>query len=274
MNASFLFPLAGIFTLISAYLIWQKTYQKDHISPSRTEAVLMTLQSISAICTALGIVLLHPIEAQKIHFSLIEATASATLLVQLMYLFGLFRHGIQGLGLLLLPVIAVPLLVAPFLPVDRTTQPIILTSSILETGHLLVSMIAYAVLTMTAFHAVMLLLLDQALKRKKMHPVIQAMPALMSLETLMMSLLRWSVWLLLLAILTGLVWQWVDFSNFALLNHKVLLALMSFALLSWLIQQQHKGVWHARRTSQLILIAYVLMLLAYFGVHLINAWVG
>ncbi|MDQ6995489.1 MAG: cytochrome c biogenesis protein CcsA [Mariprofundaceae bacterium] len=273
MNVSFLFPLAGIFTLISAYFIWQKAYRKDHLSESRTEALLLTLQSISAILTTLGIVLLHPIEAQNIHFSLMEATASATLLVQLMYIFGLFRHGIQGLGLFLLPVIALPLLFAPFLPIDASTQPIH-TSSILETGHLLISMIAYAVLTMAAFHAVMLLLLDQALKRKTIHPVIQAMPPLMSLETLMMSLLRWSVWLLLVSILTGLVWQWVDFSNFAILNHKVLLALFSFGLLSWLIQQQRKGIWHARRTSQLLLVAYVLMLLAYFGVHLIKAWVG
>ncbi|MDQ6974088.1 MAG: cytochrome c biogenesis protein CcsA, partial [Mariprofundaceae bacterium] len=222
MDASFLFPLAGIFTLISAYLIWQKTYHKDHISPSRTEGLLLTFQSISAMCTALGIILLHPIEAQEIHFSLIEATASATLLVQLMYIFGLFRHGVQGLGLFLLPVIALPLLLAPFLPVDASTQPI-RTSSILETSHLLVSMVAYAVLTMAAFHAVMLLLLDQALKRKTIHPVIQAMPPLMSLEALMMSLLHWSVWLLILSILTGLVWQWIDFSNFAILNHKVVL---------------------------------------------------
>jgi len=273
MNATLLFPFAGLLTLISAYLIWQQTYRREDTGRSRTEALLMTFQSIAAVFTALGIVLLHPIEAQEIHFNLVEATATATLLVQLMYIFGLFRHGIQGLGLFLLPVIAIPLLLAPFLPVDTSTQPI-QTSSIMETSHLLISMIAYAVLTMAAFHAIMLLLLDKALKKKTIHPVIQAMPPLMPLENMMMSLVRWSVWLLLLSILTGLVWQWVDFSNFALLNHKVLLALFSFGLLSWLIQQQRKGIWHARRTSQLLLVAYILMLLAYFGVHLIKAWVG
>jgi len=273
MNVTLLFPLAGILTLISAYLIWQQTYQKNQDEKSRTEALLMTLQSVSAVLTTLGIVLLEPVEAQEIHFNLVEATATATLLVQLMYIFGLFRHGIQGLGLFLLPIIAIPLLLAPFLPVDTST-PAIQTSSVMETSHLLISMIAYAVLTMAAFHAIMLLLLDQALKKKTIHPVIQAMPALMPLEKMMMSLLRWSVWLLLVSILTGLVWQWVDFSNFAILNHKVLLALFSFGLLSWLIQQQRKGIWHARRTSQLLLVAYVLMLLAYFGVHLIKAWVG
>ena len=257
--------------MISAYLIWQRAYQKEPRLSTRTESLLMTLQSIAALLTLTGIALLQPIQAQAINFTLAEATATATLFVQLMYLFGLIRHGIQGLGLFLLPVTAIPLLLIPFLPVDATTDPI-LTSSILETGHLLVSMVAYAVLTMAAFHAVMHLLLDQALKRKKIHPVIQAMPPLMKIEALIASFLRWSVWLLLLSILTGLIWQWVVFSHFALLNHKVLLALFSFALLSWLLSHQKKGTWHGRRTSQLILLSYILMLLAYFGVHLMQAW--
>ena len=135
-------------------------------------------------------------------------------------------------------------------------------------------MLAYAVLTMTAFHAVMHLLLDQALKRKRLHPVIQAMPPLVKLEKLMLVLLRWSVWLIALSILTGLTWQWIDFSQFALFNHKVLLALFSFLVLFWLLNHQKKAAWHGRRTSQLILTAYSLMLLAYFGTHLIQAWLS
>jgi len=273
MNVSLLFPCAGLLTLISAYLIWHQTYQKEPDKHQRTESLLMTLQSIATLLTALGIVLLHPIKAHEIHFTLVEATATATLLVQVMYLFGLFRHGVQGLGLFLLPVVALPLLIAPFLPVDAST-PIIPTSSILETGHLLISMVTYAVLTMAAFHAVMLLLLDKALREKRIHPVIQAMPALIPLENMMMSLIHWSVWLLLLSILTGLVWQWVDYSYFGLFNHKVLLATFAFILISWLMHQQRTGAWHARRTSQSLLIAYVLMILAYFGVHLIKAWAG
>ena len=257
--------------MLSAFLIWRRAYQKDQIHPPQTESLLVTLQSLSAIFTLTGIILLQPIHDHEINFTLSEAAATATLFVQVMYLVGLIRHGIQGLGLFLLPVTAIPLLLAPFLPIDATTEPIY-TSSVLQTGHLLISMIAYAVLTMAAFHAIMLLLLDKALKRKHTHPILQFMPPLMKLETLMITFLRWSVWLLLLSILTGLVWQWVDFSKFALFNHKVLLSLFSFALLSWLLSQQKKGTWHGRRTGQLILLSYILMLLAYFGVHLIQAW--
>ncbi len=273
MNTTLLFPLSGLLTLFSAYLVWRQIGNPNNASETPYAPWVVHSQSLAIIISIIGITFLHPIQAQYIHFNLIEAAATATLLVQLMYLFGVIRHGVQGLGLFLLPAMAVPLILAPFLPIDTTTQPI-LTSSILETTHLLISMIAYAMLTMAAFHAVMLLLLDQALKRKHMHPIIQAMPPLTTLEAMMMSMVRWSVWLILLSILTGLVWQWVDFSNMAIFNHKVLLACFSFAMLFWLMHKQRQGVWHAQRTSQWLLTAYALMLLAYFGVHLIKAWVA
>ncbi|MDX8398086.1 MAG: cytochrome c biogenesis protein CcsA [Mariprofundaceae bacterium] len=271
MSASFIFPAAGLISLIAAYLVWNRIAHESKIDHDKLNSILIGLQSIATLLTLVGIIVLKPMSANTIHFSLAEAAATATFLVQLMYLFGLIRHGIQGLGLFLLPVIAVPLLIINFLPSDSSAS-IIETSSILQTGHLITSMLAYAVLTMAAFHALMHLLLDQALKRRRIHPVIQAMPALMKLERLTLDLLRWSVWLIALSILSGLTWQWIDFSNFALFSHKVLLALLSFTLLSWLLSHQKKAAWHGRRTSQLILSAYTIMLLSYFGVHLIQAW--
>jgi len=271
MDVSLFFPIAGIITLFSAYLVWSRVLKSEQSQHSRYESLLMTLQSLATLFTLSGIVLLQPVTSHNIHFTLVTAAATATFFVQAMYLFGLLRHGIQGLGLFLLPVIAILLLIIPMLP-EGIHNSSIETTSVLHSSHLLTSMLAYAVLTMTAFHAIMHLLLDQALKRKRIHPVIQAMPPLVKLESLMLALLHWSVWLILLSILTGLVWQWVDFSHFALFTHKILLALISFAVLSWLLHRQKKAAWHGRRTSQLILAAYCLMLLAYFGVHLIEAW--
>jgi len=273
MNVTLFFPAAGLITLIAAYLIWNRVLQRQTDNKAHHESLIMSLQSVATLLTFVGIALQAPISANEIHFTLVEAAATATLLVQIMYLFGLMRHGIQGLGLFLLPVMAVPLLFIPLLPTDTSTG-IIETSSLLQTGHLLVSMAAYAVLTMAAFHAVMHLLLNKALKRKQIHPVIQAMPPLMRLEALILLLLQWSVWLIALSILTGLTWQWVDYAHFALFNHKVLLAIFSFTLLLALLIYQKRSAWHGQRTSQFILAAYAMMLLAYFGVRLIHSWLA
>jgi len=272
MTAMTLFPIAGILTLSGAYLVWARVLNLPAPGGDKNEPLLTAALVLAVILTLLGLWELAPITSRSLHFSLPDAAAIATLLVQLMYLIGLWRYRIHGLGLFLLPITALPLLLMPLLPDDSTTG-LVSTSSVLETGHLIISMLAYAVLTMAAFYAVMLLLLNKALKRKYIHPVIQAMPSLLELESMMITLLRWSVWMIGISILTGLSWQWMEFSHFALFNHKVLLALFSFGVLSWLLFRHKKAAWHGRRASQLVLTAYVLLLLAYFGVRLIHSWV-
>jgi len=273
MNAMMLFPIAGLLTLFGAYMVWARLLRLPSPTGVRSESLLISTMSIATLLTLIGLWWLAPVSSRSLHFSLPDAAAIATLLVQLMYLIGVWRHGIQGLGLFLLPITALPLLMMPLLPEDSTTG-LVHTSSALETGHLIISMLAYAVLTMAAFYAVMYLMLNKALKRKQIHPVIQAMPSLIELESMMFALLRWSVWLIAISILTGLSWQWIEFSHFALLNHKVLLALFSFAVLSVLLAQYKKAAWHGRRASQLVLAAYTLLLLAYFGVRLIHSWIS
>jgi ABC-type uncharacterized transport system permease subunit len=118
------------------------------------------------------------------------------------------------------------------------------------------------------------LILDMALKRKKIHPVIQAMPSLIELELLIFTLLKWSITLIGISILSGLVWQWLDFSSFEILNHKVLLSFFSFLLLFWIVWKNKHAAWHGVLASKMIVASYILLLLAYFGVRLIHSWIS
>ena len=266
-----IFLLSGILCLAGATLVWRQIYHGKHHAHQSTTNWLIAIQTLATLLNTLGFFMLSPVTETGIHFSIAESAATATLLVQIMFLVGLIRHGIQGLGLFLLPVIAIPLLLMPWIPDDGMGQGIT-TTSFLETGHLLISMLAYAVLTMATFYAIMHLILDQALKRKRMHPMMQAMPSLFELEALIFTLLLWSVILIGISILSGLIWQWVDFSAFAILNHKALLSFFTFFLLAWVAWQHKKAVWHGTLGSKIIVASYILLLLAYFGVRLIHSW--
>jgi len=215
--------------------------------------------------------LIDSVTAQGINFTLATGVALATLIVQGIYVFGIMRHGIQGLGLFLLPSTALPLLLIPFLP-EAHTPNWIHTSSLLETGHLLISLVAYAVLTLAAIHAVMHILLDRSLKQKRMTPMIQALPSLFDIERYMMAQVKVATVLIGLSILTGLSWQWVAYAHFALLNHKVLLALFSFGVLILLLVKRQQSQWPSRVASRVTLAAYILLVLAYFGVKLIESY--
>jgi ABC-type uncharacterized transport system permease subunit len=143
---------------------------------------------------------------------------------------------------------------------------------LLETGHLFISLIAYAVLTLAAIHAVMQILLDRALKKKRLSTLVQALPSLMDIERHMIAQVKVATILIGISILTGLIWQWVDHQYFALLNHKVLLALFTMAVLVLLLIKRHRASWPTRLASRAVLTAYTLLMLAYFGVKLIDSW--
>jgi|UPI000382315C ABC-type uncharacterized transport system permease subunit len=270
MNGIYLFPFAGLISLLGTVLVWRRAQGQPSFTPN-DESLLFGLLIASVFMTASGIMVLEPISARMIHFTLPASAAVATLLVQCMYLIGLFRFGIQGLGLFLLPVTALPLLAIPFLS-NGDIDGVIHTSSLLETGHLMISMLAYAVLTMAAFYAWMHLLLDHALRRKRLTATFNFLPSLIDLERMMLAVLQWSAGLIALSIVSGLSWQWFEFSHFAILNHKVILALLSFATIVVLLVQHRRAGWSGRFASKMVLSAYALLLLAYFGVKMVHSW--
>ncbi|MDX8403515.1 MAG: cytochrome c biogenesis protein CcsA [Mariprofundaceae bacterium] len=273
MSSIYFFSIAGLLTLICAYLIWSDIWKGPAPERVNKKPAVEIILLVSIALIIWGCFKLEPVTDQGIHFSLTAAVVIAILLIQGMYLIGLWKHGVRGLGLFLLPATAVLLLLIPLLPESNSDQWIH-TSSLLESGHLLISLLAYAILTLAAFHAIMHLILDRSLKLKKISPVIQAMPSLFEIETHLFAQVRWATSLLAIGILTGLTWQWVEFQHFALFSHKVLLALFSFAVLILLLSKRKKVGWHGRRASHMVLAAYTLLLLAYFGAKLISSWLA
>ena len=273
MSSIYIFPAAGVLTLIAALLVWRTIWNPAAAASTGKKPVVEGLLVASIALIAWGTFKLEPVTDHGILFSLAAAVAISTLLVQSMYLIGLWQHGIRGLGLFLLPVTAIPLLLIPILP-ESSTDPWVHTTSLLESGHLLISLLAYAILTLAALHAIMHLMLDRALKRKKISPIMQAMPSLFEIEVHLFAQVRWATSLLAIGILSGLTWQWVEFQHFALLNHKVLLALFSFGTLALLLSKRKKAGWHGRRASYMVVAAYALLLLAYFGAKLIRSFLA
>lgn len=266
MSPTILFPAAGVITLICAWLVWDCVWKR----PQYAGRNISLLLSLAIILSLTGLFKLEPVTAHGIDFRLSASVAICAILVQGIYLTGVVNHGVKGLGLFLLPATALPLLLLPLFPDDLYVR--IHTTSLLETGHLLISLFAYAILTLATLHALMHLLLDRALKRKQLSRIMQALPSLLEIETHMYAQIRWAAWLLGFGILTGLSWQWIEYSHFALVSHKVILALFSWAVLVVLLFVRRLASWPSRRASFMVLAAYVLLLLAYFGVKLIQSF--
>lgn len=266
MSSIYLFPVSGVITAICAFFVWESVWRAPRVS-AKAVAILLT---VSMALTLYALLRLEPVTEWGLEFKLPAAVAISVMIVQYIYSLGLMHHGIQGLGLFLLPATAIPLLIIPLLP--QTPYVWVHTTTFLETSHLLISLLAYAILTLAALHAIMHLMLDHALKRKQIGRITQSLPSLIEIEAHMYAQIRSATWLLALGIISGLTWQWEGMGHFALVSHKVILALFSwFVLLSLLVMRKRAG-WQGRRASIMVLIAYVLLLLAYFGVRLVESW--
>ncbi|MDX8392772.1 MAG: cytochrome c biogenesis protein CcsA [Mariprofundaceae bacterium] len=246
-------------------MLWRGIWKPPQVSVK----TLIALLSISMLMNLYALFRLEPITDWGLDFRLAAAVSISVLIVQYIYFVGLLRHGIHGLGLFLLPITAVPLLVVPLLP-DNTILHI-QASSMMEISHLLLSLLAYAILTLATVHAVMHLLLDRALKRKKIGPIVQAMPSLLEVEAHMYAQVGSAACILALGILSGLIWQWEVVGHFSLLSHKVILSSFSWVVLVALLGFRRRAGWQNRRAGWMVIAAYLLLLLAYFGVRLMQS---
>ncbi|MDX8406582.1 MAG: cytochrome c biogenesis protein CcsA [Mariprofundus sp.] len=273
MNSSILFITAGIFTLAASGIIWRDALNKQDTHGQKAANPVTGLVALSLVLNIWAIHMMDSLTADGINFTLATGVAVATLLVQGIYIIGVMRHGIRGLGLFLLPATVMPLLLIPILP-EAHTPNWVQTSSVLETSHLLISLLAYAILTLAALHALMQIILDRALKKKRLSKLVQALPSLFDIERHMMAQVKLATSLIAVSILTGLSWQWVEYHHFAIFNHKVLLALFSLGILILLLIKRQRSDWPTRIVSRTVIGAYGLLLLAYFGVNLIKTWVN
>jgi len=267
MTFIYLFPVSGLITAICAWLLWSGVWHKPRLG-ARPMALIL---SVSMFVTIYALIRLEPIAGWGLDFRLAASVAICTLIVQYIYVLGLFRYGIHGLGLFLLPATAIPLFIIPLLP----NAPIlrIQVTSMMEASHLIFSLLAYAVLTLAMLHAIMHLLLDRSLKRKQIGPIVQALPSLFDLENHMYAQVRSATWLLGLGILTGIAWQWGYFDHHLdLISHKVILSIFSWVALLVLLTMRKRAGWQGRRASWMVIAAYLLLLLAYFGVRIVQAW--
>lgn len=267
MITNSLFIIAGIFSLIALWFIVAAMKISPHANQYQHRINLLVGGSI--LCTLIAILEQGFIGQTGLILTLSTVAGFTTLMVQNLYLIGIWQHGVRGLGLLLLPLTALPLFALGFLP-EASANQWVAAHSFLQTGHLLLSVVGYAILTLAAMYACMQLFLDRALKKKQFGFFVRSMPPLMDVSNYLFSHVRWATWLIGLSILTGLAWQWVAMKHFALFNHKVLLAIIAWATLFILNHMRRKASWHHQRASRMVLAAYIVLMLAYFGVKLIR----
>jgi ABC-type uncharacterized transport system permease subunit len=136
--------------------------------------------------------------------------------------------------------------------------------------HILVSVVAYGLLTLAAVAGAAVVLQERALKTKRPTAFTRQLPAVADGEALQERLLLASAVVLGVALVTGSALSWRETGMLLRLDHKTVLSLATFLVIIVLLWLHHRQGLSERRAARYVLVAYLLLTLAYPGVKFVT----
>lgn len=136
-------------------------------------------------------------------------------------------------------------------------------------AHIAVSLMTYALATLSAVAAAAVFLQERALKLKRRSSLTGLLPSVADAERLQFGFLVAAETVLGLGILTGAALTWVQSAALPF-DHKTLLSLLAFAVIALLLYLQSRTGLRGKRAGRLVLVAYLLLTLAYPGVKFVT----
>jgi ABC-type uncharacterized transport system permease subunit len=136
--------------------------------------------------------------------------------------------------------------------------------------HIVLAVATYALLTVAAVAGLGVFLQERALKTKRPNRLTRLLPSVADGEVLQSGLLTGSAVAVALGIASGMVTQYLEDQHLLAIAHKTMFAIATLVvLLVLLIAHKVTGV-RGRRAARFVLLAYLLLTLAYPGVKFVQ----
>lgn len=177
---------------------------------------------------------------------------------------GSLRPGTANLGIALYPLVALSALV---LLLDRPGTTVIEHTSWQLEAHILLSVLAYGLLALAAFQAILLAIQDYRLRRHRPGGWLRALPPLAAMEALLFQTLALGFALLSFALFSGLIFVENLFAQH--LVHKTVLSIVAWVVFAVLLWGRWQFGWRGRTAIRWTLGGFSLLVLAYFGSKLV-----
>jgi len=258
------------FSLLAASLYFSATaYQGTHlIRRSSVDRRILAGLGATALSAQLVCLYLQLVTPNGLALNFFNASSLITAAVTLLILLAFQRMQVENLLILLYPLGALTVLLAQFAPTG-TSEPINEQPGIL--AHIVLSILAYGLLTIAVFQALLLLLQDHQLKNKHPSGLIRNFPPLQTMESLLFGFL-WAGWgLLSLSLISG--WLFVEDLMAQHLAHKTLLSCFAWLVFGVLLWGRQQLGWRGHKAIRWTLAGFCLLMLAYFGSKLVREFI-
>ncbi|MBK1644347.1 cytochrome C biogenesis protein [Thiocapsa imhoffii] len=167
---------------------------------------------------------------------------------------------VENLGLVLLPAAALSLIFEAALGNVDFMRP---NADWPLKIHVLLSMLAYSLLTLAAVQAILLAIQDHQLRSRHPGGFVRTLPPLQTMESLLFEMITAGFVLLTLALLSG--FAFLENMLAQHLVHKTVLSLLAWLMFGGLLLGRFRRGWRGRTAIVWTLGGFAVLILAYFG---------
>ena len=244
---------------LSGYFIFKHLGQSNStrwidLSPALIAIALQAVQLNQLIYPGNGLINLGFFTA----FSLISWLVSIQILISSLY------RPVQSLGIAMFPLAGIASLLSVILPASEPMSGI--TSQLIQ-GHIMISVIAYSLIMLSALQAITLAVQEHAIRSHHPGGFIRFLPPLHDMETLLFQMLGFGFIFLSTALVSGFFFVEDLFAQH--LVHKTILSIIGWVILGTLLFGRYRFGWRGKTAIRWTLTSFVFLMLAYFGSKLV-----
>jgi ABC-type uncharacterized transport system permease subunit len=197
-----------------------------------------------------------------LNLGLVYALSLILWLTVLVYWMARYFYPLSSLQTLVLPLAALSTVLPAIFPEAHIlAQP---ASALFDT-HVLVAMLAYSLFTIAALHAGLMSLVEKQLHHAKLPKVLQNLPPLLTMESLLFRVIGVGFVLLTVTVVSGILFSENIFGHAWQFNHKVLFGMISWIVFGVLLLGHHYYGWRGHTAVRWTLSGFGFLVLAYLG---------
>jgi ABC-type uncharacterized transport system permease subunit len=202
--------------------------------------------------------------AEGLNFSFFLALSFTSWVVATLILLSALRQPIENLGIIVFPFAALSLL----LQNSQEGQGAVISYPTpgLD-AHILISVIAYSLLTLAALQAILLAIQNQQLRNRHPGGFIRALPPLETMECLLFRLIGIGFLLLSVSLLSAIPYTQNIIEQH--LVHKTVLSVAAWVVFATLLWGRWRFGWRGRTAIRWTLGGFAVLMLSYFGSKLV-----
>ena len=262
MNTLIISTLSIVLYLATTLLLGRRFVQVV-AAPASSRIALISL-GLGATILHIGVVYHSVFTSAGINLGFYSAASLIMALVAMLMLLAAIKQPIENLGIFILPVAAVALLLDNLFDAQHILSN--QYSGQLEL-HIILSLLAYSLLTIAALQAILLAIQDRQFRHKHPGGFMRVLPPMQVMESLLFQIIAFGFILLSLALMTGFIFLQDIFAQH--LVHKSVLSIIAWFVFAILLLGRWQAGWRGRTAIRWTLAGFFTLLLAYFGSKLV-----